>query len=92
MGTVEKVVFAWSQSFDGVVVATEAGDRFVDAPEVRRIAHDDATEDDRAAAVTQLKIAFVEDAVDVDELERRIELAHAATMLSELDALVADLL
>ncbi|HEV2062570.1 MAG TPA: hypothetical protein VGR12_06925, partial [Solirubrobacteraceae bacterium] len=104
VGTIEKVLIAWSDHFDGVIVATEAGHRFVDAPEVRRITSREvelgvalsdvlhpgpkgppgprdvhgirrdrlqATDDDRAVAVTQLKIAFVEDELDVGELERR---------------------
>ena len=37
VGVVKKVLIAWSHYFDGVVVATDVGDRFVDAPEVRRI-------------------------------------------------------
>lgn len=124
VGTVKKVLVAYPSFFDGMVVATEAGDRFVDAPEVRRIRRDEVelvvarsdvehpgpmgppgppgvhtirrdrmemTEDDRAAAVNQLKIAFIEDRVTLEELERRVELAHKATQLHELDELLHDL-
>jgi hypothetical protein len=120
---IKKVLIAWSEYFDGVIVTTEAGDRFVDAPEVRRITREkvelsvalsdvvhpgpkgppgppdvhnirrdrlDATEDDLTVAVTQLKIAFVEDQLSVEELERRVELVHQATQLRELDELLAD--
>ena len=122
VGEVTKVLIAGTY-FDGIIVATDAGERFVDAPEVRRIAADEvelsvtlcdvlhpgpkgppgppdvhtvrrdrieATEDDRTAAVTQLKIAFVEDHLGVEDLERRVDLAHRATHLHELDALLAD--
>lgn len=124
VGEVKKVLVAWSEYFDGIVVTTPAGDRFVDAPEVRRIAADEvelsvalsdvvhpgpkgppappgvhtirlgrveATEEDRTGAVTQLKIGFVEDRLTIEELERRVERAHQATQLGELDELVADL-
>ena len=123
VGIVEKVLIAYDY-FDGVIVATEAGDRFVDAPEVRSIAGDEvelavalsdvlhpgpkgppgppdvhtirndrveATEEDRTVAVTQLKVAFVEDRLAVEDLERRIELVHRATQLHELDDVLADL-
>jgi hypothetical protein len=123
VGQVERVLIAWDY-FDGVVVKTDAGHRFVDAPEVRAIRSDEVelavalsdvlhpgpegppgppgvhnirrdrsemTEDDRSAAITQLKIAFVEEAIDVEELERRVELTHRATELHELDALLDDL-
>jgi len=121
VGSVKKVLIAWDY-FDGMVVSTKAGDRFVDAPEVRRIAearvelvvtlddvlypgpmgppappdvHNirwdprDITDDDRAAAVNGLKIAFIEDRLTIEELECRVELAHRATELSQLDDLVA---
>ena len=124
VGEVEKVLVAYGSYFDGIVVRTESGDRFVDAPEVRRITVEDvelsvalsdvlhpgpkgppgppdvhgirrdrveATEEDRTVAVTQLKIGFVEDRVSLEELERRIDLAHRATQLSQLDELVDDL-
>jgi hypothetical protein len=41
--------------------------------------------------VTQLKIASVGDRFTVKELERRVERAHGATRLRELDALLVDL-
>lgn len=124
VGNVKKVLIAYASYFDGVIVVTEAGDRFVDAPEVRRITRDEVelsvalsdvlepgpkgppgppgvhgirrdrlevTDDDRTVAVTQLKIAFVEDRIGVGELERRVELAHGATQLRELDQLLEDL-
>ena len=123
VGEVKKVLIA-GRYFDGVIVATDAGDRFVDAPEVRRIQVDevelhvalsdvlhpgpkgppgpddvhtirrdriDATDDDRSVAVTQLKIGFVEDRLSVEDLERRVDLAHRATQLHQLDELLADL-
>jgi hypothetical protein len=40
VGRVDEVLIAYGEHFDGVVVATPNGPRFVDAPEVRRIAHD----------------------------------------------------
>ena len=125
VGEVKKVLIAWGEYFDGVIVTTRDGDRFVDAPEVRRITGErvelsvalsdvlhpgpkgppgppdvhnvrrdrlEATEDDLNVAVTQLKIAFVEDRLEVEDLERRVELVHRATQLSELDELLADLL
>ena len=124
VGTVGKVLIAWGDYFDGIVVTTRAGERFVDAPEVRRITEEEveltvalsdvlhpgpkgtpgppdvhnvrrdrveATEDDLAVAVTQLKIAFVEDRLSLEELERRVDLVHRATQLSELDELLEDL-
>jgi Domain of unknown function (DUF1707) len=123
VGKVKRVLIAWDY-FDGIVVDTAEGERFVDAPEVARITEDavelsvplldvlhpgpkgppaprdvhnirfergEMTEDDRTVAVTQLKIAFVEERIEVDELERRVDLAHRATTLDELDALLADL-
>jgi hypothetical protein len=123
VGEVVRVLIA-GVFFDGIVVSTVAGDRFVDAPEVRHIEPDevdlrvtlsdvlfpgpegppappavrnirwdrvDATEDDRAAAITTLKVAFIEDRLEVGDLERRVDLVHAATELSELDSIVADL-
>ena len=38
VGEVERVLLLDGDGFDGLIVDTEAGDRFVDAPEVRRIA------------------------------------------------------
>jgi Domain of unknown function (DUF1707) len=37
VGSVRKVLLHEGDGFDGLIVRTEAGDRFVDAPEVRRI-------------------------------------------------------
>jgi hypothetical protein len=37
VGEVERVLFLDDGGFDGIVVRTRAGERFVDAPEVRRI-------------------------------------------------------
>ncbi len=123
VGRVARVLVAYGEYFDGVVVATAEGDRFVDAPEVRRIGDDEveltvtlfdvlhpgpkgppgppdvhtirlgrveATEADRTVAMDQLKLAFVEDQLSIEELERRVELAHRATGLEELDQLVPD--
>lgn len=119
-GTVKKVLIAYDY-FDGVIVETEAGDRFVDAPEVRsiepqevelavalsdvlhpgpkgppgppdvhtvRAGREDATENDRTAAVTQLKVAFVEDRLAIEDLEHRVERAHHARTLGDLDAVL----
>ena len=61
VGGIKRVLIAEAQYFDGVIVTCPAGDRFVDAPEVRRIA------------------------------DGEVELAHKATMLRNLDALLADL-
>jgi hypothetical protein len=122
VGRIKRVLIAEASHFDGVIVSTRAGDRFVDALEVWRISHDEvevtvamsdvehpgpkgppgppdvhgirrdrllATDHDRNVAVTQ--IAFVEDQLTVEDLERRVERAHGATRLRELDALLADL-
>lgn len=124
VGEVKRVLVTEGDVFDGIIVTTPKGERFVDAPEVRRIDDDEvelavalvdvehpgpkgppgprdvpsirrdrleATDDDRTVAVTQLKIAFVEDQLTTEELERRVDLAHRATQLRELDALLADL-
>jgi hypothetical protein len=37
VGEVERVLFLETGGFDGIIVRTGAGKRFVDAPEVRRI-------------------------------------------------------
>lgn len=52
----------------------------------------EATDTDRSAAVAQLKIAFVEDRLSIDELERRVERAHEAHRLADLHAVLDDLL
>lgn len=124
VGRVTRVLIAEGSHFDGVIVSTRVGDRFVDAPEVRRITQAEveltvalsdvehpgpkgppgppdvhgirrdrllATDHDRHVTVTQLKIAFVEDQLTVEDLESRVERAHGATRLRELDALLADL-
>ena len=101
VGTVEQVLIAYGEHFDGIVVSTRTGSRFVDAPEVRsitrarvRVGGDrvEATDEDRAAVVAGLTHAFAGDRLGVEALERRIDLAHRATRISELDELVADLL
>ena len=125
VGSVRRVLIAEGLQFDGIVVDTQVGLRFVDAPEVRRIQRDgvelmiarsdvwhpgpkgppgprdihsvrrdriDLNDEACAAAITQLKVAFVEDRLDLDELERRVDRAHAARRLSDLDALLDDLL
>ncbi|MGD2071817.1 MAG: DUF1707 domain-containing protein [Gemmatimonadota bacterium] len=48
-------------------------------------------EDERQRAVDVLCEAFAEDRVSVEEFERRVEVAHAATSREELQALLADL-
>ena len=44
----------------------------------------------RTKVVALLSHAFARDELDVDELDRRMEVAHRAITVSELDALVAD--
>ncbi len=110
--------------FDGIIVGTEVGTRFVDAPEVRRISQravvlgvaeadvkspsadrtasrdgvlgarwdrTQATEADRDAVIDSLKAAFVRDELCAEELGRRVETAHIAETLNDLDAALADL-
>ncbi len=124
IGTVEQVLLHAGGNFDGIIVSTEVGTRFVDAPEVRRIAQPavvlgvaepdvtspladrtasrqgipaarwdrtQATEADRDAVIDSLKAAFVRDELSAEELGRRVETAHIAETLSELDAALADL-
>jgi hypothetical protein len=50
-----------------------------------------AVRDRRDQVLARLSDAYAGDLFDVDELERRLDLAHKATTLAELDALVADL-
>ena len=41
--------------------------------------------------MARLKIAFVEDRITIEELERRVDMAHRAEQLRELDVALADL-
>lgn len=124
VGKLERVLLHAGGSFDGVVVRTRVGTRFVDAPEVRRVSpralvlgiavsdverpsadprrgrdgvpavrwdRTEATEADRDAVVSSLKRAFVSDEIDVDELAQRIETAHIAESLDDLDGALTDL-
>jgi hypothetical protein len=50
-----------------------------------------ALRDRREQVITRLSEGFAEDMFDTDELERRLDLAHGAGSVAELDALVADL-
>lgn len=50
-----------------------------------------ALRDRRERVITRLSEGYAEDMFDVDELERRLDLAHGAGSVAELDALVADL-
>ena len=50
-----------------------------------------ALRDRREQVITRLSDSYAEDVFDVDELERRLDLAHGARGVAELDALVADL-
>ena len=50
-----------------------------------------AVRDRREQVIARLSQCFAEDVLEIDELERRLDLAHAARTLAELDALVADL-
>ena len=50
-----------------------------------------APQGQRQAAIDRLMEAFAEDVLDVDEFERRLDQAHAATTSDELQALLSDL-
>ena len=50
-----------------------------------------ALRDHREQVIARLSDGYAQDLFDVDELERRLDLAHAARTVAELDALVADL-
>lgn len=124
VGRIKKVLVTSNSFFDGIIIETKEGDRFVDAPEVRKVAlgvvelavtasdvayagpkgppgpreihgvrrdRVSADEEDRLAAVRQLKEGFIAEEIDLDALERRLEAAHHATRLDELESLLADL-
>ena len=50
-----------------------------------------ALRDRRAQVIAALTEHFTRDVLDVDELDRRLDLAHRASTIAELDDLVADL-
>jgi hypothetical protein len=50
-----------------------------------------AVRDRRELVIARLSEGYAQDVLDVDELERRLDLAHGARSVAELDALVADL-
>jgi hypothetical protein len=50
-----------------------------------------ALRDRREQVIARLSEGYAQDLLDVDELDRRLDLAHAASTVAELDALVADL-
>jgi hypothetical protein len=50
-----------------------------------------ALRDHREQVIRRLSEGYAQDVFDVDELERRLDLAHGAGSVAELDALVADL-
>jgi hypothetical protein len=50
-----------------------------------------ALRDRREQVIVRLSDAYANDVVDIDELDRRLDLAHAARTVAELDALIADL-
>jgi Cell wall-active antibiotics response 4TMS YvqF len=50
-----------------------------------------ALRDRREQVITRLSEAYAQDLFDVDELERRLDLAHGTASVAELDALLADL-
>jgi hypothetical protein len=45
----------------------------------------------REEVIRDLQTAFADDSLSVEEFERRLDVAHRATALSQLDALVSDL-
>ena len=50
-----------------------------------------ALRDRREQVITRLSDGYAQDLFDVDELERRLDLAHGARSVAELEVLVADL-
>jgi hypothetical protein len=50
-----------------------------------------ALRDRRQQVIARLSECFASDVLEMDELERRLDLAHAARTVAELDELVADL-
>jgi len=50
-----------------------------------------ALRDRREQVIARISDAYAQDLYDVDELDRRLDLAHSARTVAELDALVADL-
>jgi uncharacterized protein DUF1707/cell wall-active antibiotic response 4TMS protein YvqF len=50
-----------------------------------------ALRDRREQVIARLSDAYAGDVFDIDELDRRLDLAHAASTVAELDALIADL-
>lgn len=50
-----------------------------------------ALRDRREQVIARLSDGYAQDMFDVDELERRLDLAHGAGTVAELDALIADL-
>ena len=50
-----------------------------------------ALRDRREQVITRLSEGYAQDVIDVDELERRLDVAHGAGTVAELEALVADL-
>lgn len=50
-----------------------------------------ALRDHREAVIGRLSEGYAQDLFDVDELERRLDVAHGARSVAELDVLVADL-
>src|SRR5512140_744083 len=50
-----------------------------------------ALRDRRQQVITRLSEGYAQDLFDVDELERRLDIAHSARSVAELDALVEDL-
>jgi hypothetical protein len=50
-----------------------------------------ALRDRREQVIARLTECYASDVLDVDELDRRLDLAHAAITVADLDALIADL-
>ena len=50
-----------------------------------------ALRDRREQVITRLSEGYAEDFIDLEELERRLDVAHSARTVAELEALIADL-
>lgn len=73
-----------------VECSADARPRFYGVPEAR-YDRTEATEADRDEAIDRLKQAYVEDALTVEELGKRVSMVHLAETLEQLDQAVAEL-